>query len=116
MSDVKIRNIPADEQYLLAIKTNIYTKGLLIPSFQRIKFIMTDKAMYYKIAGVLIDTTGTLYMRYEDIINVTMGKYLYNKKLIFSDKFGNRMAIVDKLDVINSIITILKNHNVNITE
>lgn len=116
MLETTIKGIPANEEYLFAKKTILFDKqGLLqVPRQIKIKFVITNKAIYYKIAGVLIDTTGTMFIPLDNLKSVKKGKYLWATKLIITDKNLNELHLIDKQNVLDEIIKILSSYGVTV--
>ena len=92
MGQVKIRAVPQDEEYLFAKKVCLITKSLIgIPNKQTVKLVVTNKALYIKIANVLIDLSGTERMRIDEIRKATIREYRAFKKykqVSFEDPFS----------------------------
>ncbi len=117
MLDVSIKDIPDGENYLFAKKTTLLDRNALqMVQQKKIKFVITDKGIYYKIANVLIDLTGTCYIPFETLSIVEKGKYLWAKKLTFFDKNKNKLEIIDKESILDEILEILRKYNVKISD
>lgn len=116
MKDVIIKEIPHNESYLFSKKLSYMDRSIIgTPSFKTVKFVITDEAVYVKIANVLIDTSGGIRLQLNEIERVELGKYMWQKKLKFYDKMNNSMTIVDKEESINMIINVLQSKNIPVT-
>lgn len=92
MSNVIIKDIPYNEDYLFAKKvTFIDRTPLFLPVTKTIKCVITNIAIYIKIANVLIDLTGTERIRIDEITSLSSKKKhenrKYNKTLKIQDPF-----------------------------
>ena len=119
---VKIKDIPCNEEYLYAKKFEIKDKSLIgIPNYKKVKFVITNVAVYIKIANVLIDISGTRYFLINEISSLKIKTPLlfkYVRYLTISHRYGkvtfrpftNDCEIIVKiLTTINPNIQVLKN-------
>ncbi|MBQ8428569.1 MAG: hypothetical protein IJX30_00515 [Clostridia bacterium] len=115
--NVTIKDIPSSEEYLFAEKVNLATRSLFfIPNAQRVKLIITNVALYVKIANVLIDLSGTERMRIDEIRTMKAKKKHQNRKwrtLEICDPFSIYTFGVTK-EQFEKIIQILLSANPNI--
>ena len=92
MGQVKIKAVPHDEEYLFAKKVWFKTRSLIgLYNSQRIKLVVTNKALYIKIANVLIDLTGVGRMRIDEIKKAIMYRNRRTNKVYnisFEDPFS----------------------------
>ena len=91
-STIRIKDIPQTETYLFAKKVDYQDSTLIgIPSYKVVKFVITNVAIYFKIANVLIDLSGTLRERIDEISTLKIKNHLLNKNfksLTITTPFG----------------------------
>ena len=116
-TNIKIKDIPQNENYLFAKKVDFQEKTLIgIPTYKTVKFVITNMAIYFKIAGVLIDLSGTLRERIDEISNLKIKNYLLYKNfksLSIITPFNN-YCITLKNEDCQEVIEILLKVNPNI--
>jgi len=117
MKQIKIKNIPDDEPYLFATVASLhYRAGLLrVPRYEAVKFILTNKNLYLKVHGYLIDTTGPVKMPLDSVCKLIIErpaiKAFKTNYLSFVDQEGNKTKFTVTCEECNKIIDILKNVN-----
>lgn len=118
MFDVTIKDIPANEEILFAKKVDFRDHSFVgIPSNKTVKFVITNLAVYVKIANVLIDWSGTSRVRIDEIISLTVKEptlFKYCRYLTITDPFG-KSTIIPFVKDCETIIMILTKINPNIT-
>ena len=115
--NVTIKNIPASEEILFANIVTIKDHSLIgIPNYTSVKFVVTNTSIYIKIAGVLIDTSGTQSLSIDQIDTLTIKTPLFksNRFLIIGIKNGKRVQFTLKKEDCQTVVNILKNANSSI--
>ena len=87
--NVTIKDIPSSEEILFANIVSYKDHSLIgIPNYKSVKFVVTNISIYIKIAGVLIDTSGTQSLPIDQIDTLTIKTPLFksNRFLIIGIK------------------------------
>ena len=96
MTKIIIKNIPETEPYLFATIAGLHFRGglLRIPRIQSVKFVLTNKNLYLKVHGYLIDTTGPVKISLDSITKLIIEqpaiKTFKTKYLTFVNTDDNR--------------------------
>ena len=115
--NVTIKDIPASEEILFANIVTLKDHSLIgIPNYKSVKFVVTNTSIYIKIAGVLIDTSGTQALSIEQIDTLTIKTPLVksNRFLIVGIKNGKGVQFTLTKEDCQTVVNILKNANSSI--
>lgn len=116
MKEIKLRAIPENENILFIKKLDAVTRSLInVPNFLRVKFAITDKAIYTRQANVLIPFFGTQRHRVDEVKTLKINNYFnwtnfrYFKIItILEEEFELRLNIQD-VEEITKILLELNN-------
>lgn len=119
--NVTIKDIPASEEILFANIVTLKDHSLIgIPDYKSVKFVVTNTSIYIKIAGVLIDISGTQSLPIDQIDTLTIKTPLFksNRFLIIGIKNGKGVQFTLTKEDCQTVVNILKNVNssINIEE
>ena len=110
--NVTIKDIPASEEILFANVVPYKDHSLIgIPDYKSVKFVVTNTSIYIKIAGVLIDTSGTLSLPIDRIDTLTIKIPLLktNRFLIIGTKGYKPAQFTLTVQDCQTVVNILKN-------
>lgn len=115
--NVTIKDLPASEEILFANIVTLKDHSLIgVPNYKSVKFVVTNTSIYIKIAGVLIDTSGTQALSIDQIDTLTIKTPLFksNRFLIVGIKNGKSVQFTLTKEDCQTVVNIIKNANSSI--